>query len=127
MIFNSSYLFVDGCRSFAPNAQELAVVVEFYTGSVGYYICADNFTGSDADVICRENSNTSHSSYYNVSKSDISNNNTYQIYPYAFNCNGTESILCNCSTQHSICTTDSVIAVACNIEGMCVRKWNVSI
>ena len=104
------YIIVDGCESFAPFADSVAITVKYYQGVQWYYISAEEFTNETAEVICRENTNRGVQSYTYQSRNSSSSTN---IYPYRFSCTGNESSLCECEKSQASITSNLIVQIKC--------------
>lgn len=76
------------------------------------YICADQFSPLDASVYCYEVTGTD---YIEISSAPLEDEPIQlPIYEYNYNCNGTESSLCECpTTELEQCGSNSVSEVKC--------------
>ena len=101
---------VDGCESFAPFADSIAITVKYYAQVQWYYISSEDFTNENAEVICRENTNRGVESYTYQSREASSST---PIYQYHFTCAGNESSLCECEKSPASITSDLIVKIKC--------------
>ena len=104
------YPTVDGCESFAPFADSVAITVKYYAQVRWYYISSENFTNENAEVICRENTNSGFEPYtYQLREASSST----PIYQYHFTCAGNESSLCECEKSQASINSDLIVKIKC--------------
>ena len=78
-----------------------------------YSLCADQFTQETANIICKENhdSQAYTYSYVNYQPSD------YPIYPYYYQCDGTEHSVCACREFQQTCSSNQIVHIQCKSPG----------
>ena len=103
-------LIVDGCESYAPFADSVAITVKYYQGVQWYYISAEDFTNENAEVICRENTDRGVESHTYQSREALSSTN---IYPFQFSCIGNESSLCECEKSQVSIASNLIVKIKC--------------
>ena len=105
-------IFIDGCESFLPYADEGLVKVRYYTDESWYSICADNINNDTANVICRENG---YARGVAIISSFERTDDDYPIYSQQFDCSGVEDSLCQCVPFDVTCGNNAVMI-------QCVRQ-----
>ena len=107
-------MFIDGCESFIPYAEERQVVAQMYTEGTWYTLCSTGFTKETADVICRENSHSGGAlSFSSVPRSS----GQYRIYSSQLNCTGDEKSACECSRFPISCPSNTIVSIQCRNQG----------
>ena len=112
---NDNILSLDGCESLLPNIDGTSQIAYYYNGGHWNYICGNGVTNDVADVICRETGNTTARAYRSVALSF--GPLTYPIYGSRFQCNGTESSLCDCESISETCSAMEIVEVQCDLPG----------
>lgn len=88
------------------------------------YLCFHGFDHYTAQVVCRENAQVDAVNFFGTNSTFLTTQ--YPIANFAYNCNGTEASLCDCTQTPQTCLNDLVVAVQCNLPGnyimiLCLR------
>ena len=107
---------LEGCEVIPDDIQSLTQVAQTYTDKSWFYLCFEAFTNEEADVYCLETTTTDSIRYLPTELDSLELQRP--IYPYIYNCNGTEDSLCSCPTEMEVCDSNNVTSVTCRKPGM---------
>ena len=109
-------MLLEGCDVIHDDPQSLTQLAQTYTDKSWFYLCFDGFTYEEADVFCSETTTTSANNYTATNLESLAIQRP--IYPYQYDCNGTEDSLCTCPIDMKVCSTNEVTNVTCKEPGI---------